>query len=92
MIKKILTSMLLVVSVHLFGQCPNVVWADEFSGSSLDVSKWNYDIGDGCAEGICGWGNNELQSYQQGNVTVNNGSLKITALKQRIKGSQYTSG
>ncbi|MEB8347201.1 family 16 glycosylhydrolase [Flavobacteriaceae bacterium KMM 6898] len=76
----------------VFSQCPTVVWADEFSGTSLDVTKWNYQVGDGCAEGICGWGNAELQSYQQSNVTVSNGTLKITAKKERIRGSKYTSG
>ncbi|THH40034.1 family 16 glycosylhydrolase [Neolewinella litorea] len=76
----------------LFAQCPNLVWADEFSGTSLDQAKWNYQIGDGCDIGICGWGNNELQSYQQGNVAVSNGQLQITARKERTRGSQYTSG
>lgn len=87
-------NLILLAFVIQFGaaQCPTVVWADEFSGNTLDLAKWNYQIGDGCAEGICGWGNNELQSYQEGNVTVSNGTLKITAQKERIKGSQYTSG
>lgn len=76
----------------IFAQCPTVVWADEFSGTSLDVTKWNYQTGDGCAEGICGWGNSELQSYQESNVTVSNGTLKITAKKERTRGSKYTSG
>ena len=76
----------------LRAQCPSLVWSDEFNGTTLDQSKWNYQTGDGCAEGICGWGNNELQAYQTGNVTVSNGSLKITARKERTRGSQYTSG
>ncbi|RED93406.1 family 16 glycosylhydrolase [Marinoscillum furvescens] len=85
---------IVAVCIHhiVVAQCPNVVWSDEFSGSSLDLTKWNYQIGDGCAEGICGWGNNELQSYQEANVTVANGLLSITAKKERVKGSQYTSG
>ncbi|NJB84663.1 beta-glucanase (GH16 family) [Lewinella marina] len=80
------------LSLPLAAQCPNLVWADEFSGNSLDQTKWNYQIGDGCDLGICGWGNNELQSYQQDNVVVSNGKLQITARKQRVRGSQYTSG
>ncbi|WP_421889227.1 family 16 glycosylhydrolase [Marinoscillum sp.] len=95
-IMKIAKSAMLLLLLSIAGvtmaQCPNVVWGDEFSGSSLDVTKWNYQIGDGCAEGICGWGNNELQSYQEANVGVSNGTLKITAKKERIRGSQYTSG
>src|SRR6266404_5200533 len=34
------------------------VWSDEFdgaAGTAPDPSKWNYDSGDGCSSGICGW-------------------------------------
>ena len=72
--------------------CPRVVWADEFDGTSLDLNKWSYQVGDGCAEGICGWGNNELQYYQSENVTVSGGMLKIEARQQRVRNKQYTSG
>ena len=75
-----------------FGQCPTIVWQDEFDGTTLDLTKWSYQIGDGCDQSLCGWGNNELQSYQESNVVVSNGSLKITAKKERIRGAQYTSG
>jgi beta-glucanase (GH16 family) len=68
------------------------VWSDEFDGTTLDQTKWNYQLGDGCDIGICGWGNNELQTYQQDNITVSNGTLKIMARKQRVRGSRYTSG
>lgn len=78
----------------LAAQCqnPQPVWADEFNGSALDTNKWQIMTGDGCSEGICGWGNNELQSYQAANLTVSNGSLKITAKKQRVQSKAYTSG
>jgi beta-glucanase (GH16 family) len=72
-------------------QCPTEVWADEFSGSAVDTSKWSFLIGDGCSEGVCGWGNNELQSYQTANATVSNGTLKIEAREERIKNKNYTS-
>ena len=58
------------------------VWRDEFDGNSLDLSKWEYQIGDGCAEGICGWGNGEFQNYTEENLTVSDGTLKITARAQ----------
>lgn len=73
-------------------QCPNLVWSDEFSGTSLDLTKWNYQTGDGCAEGICGWGNNELQTYRQENVEVSDGVLKIIAKAENVDGKNYTSG
>lgn len=83
-----------LLSAHTFAvQCqnPTPVWADEFNGSTLDTSKWHIMTGDGCSYGICGWGNNELQSYQAANLTVSNGSLKITAKKQRVQSKAYTS-
>ena len=72
-------------------QCPTVVWQDEFSGSSLDTTKWEPMIGDGCTYGICGWGNNELQYYQAENATVSGGTLKIEAREERVRGKKYTS-
>ena len=48
-------------SVPLTPKGWNLVWSDEFGGA-LDTSKWNIQTGDGTAEGIPGWGNNELQS------------------------------
>ena len=83
---------LIVSSSGVFAQCPTVIWEDNFDGNSLDETKWNYQNGDGCAEGICGWGNGELQTYKSENIVVSNGTLKITAKKERNRGSQYSSG
>lgn len=69
----------------------NLVWSDEFGGSSLDASKWNVQTGDGSAEGIPGWGNNELQSYQAANIDVGGGLLTITARRETADGKAYTS-
>lgn len=69
----------------------NLVWADEFDvDGAPDPSKWTYDLGDGSAQGIPGWGNNELQVYTDNaeNVQVQNGMLVITA---RQSGNGYTS-
>jgi beta-glucanase (GH16 family) len=61
------------------------VWSDEFdgpAGARIDSTKWSYETGDGCAEGICGWGNNEKESYTDAaeNVALNGqGQLMIVA-------------
>ncbi len=67
-----------------------LVWSDEFNGTSLDRSVWNYDIG----TGDWGWGNGEVQYYtdKADNVSVSDGSLKITAKRENYNGSAYTSG
>ena len=67
-----------------------LVWQDEFNGTSLDLSKWEPMIGNGCP-GICGWGNNEAQYYRAENATVGGGTLKITAKRENFGGAQYTS-
>lgn len=67
-----------------------LVWSDEFNTPGApDASKWGYDIGTGSG----GWGNNELQYYtnRPENVSISNGTLKITARKEAFSGSAYTS-
>ncbi len=72
----------------------NLVMQDEFDvDGAPDPSMWTYDIGDGSAQGIPGWGNNELQYYtdRPENVRVENGMLVITAREESFSGSAYTS-
>ena len=59
-----------------------LVWSDEFDGEKLDISKWTYDVD------CWGGGNNERQCYtdKEENVKLEDGFLKITALKKRSKG------
>lgn len=67
-----------------------LVWSDEFNTPGApDPAKWGYDIGTGSN----GWGNNELQYYtnRTENVTVSNGTLKITARRESFGGSAFTS-
>ena len=63
----------------------SLVWADEFEGVTLDASKWEIQLGDGCPD-LCGWGNGEFQSYERDNLTVGDGVLTITA-RQEADGS-----
>ncbi len=70
-----------------------LVWSDEFDGSEIDTSKWSFQIGDGTAEGIPGWGNNELEYYtdRTENAFLEEGNLVIQALKENYEGAAYTS-
>jgi cysteine-rich repeat protein len=68
-----------------------LVWADEFNGTGVNPTKWEFQTGDGSAYGIPGWGNNELQWYQIGNATVANGVLTIEAREESAGGKDYTS-
>lgn len=61
------------------------VWSEEFDGAAgarIDEATWNYEIGDGCSHGGCGWGNNEKEYYTDSpnNVALNgSGQLMIVA-------------
>jgi len=65
-------------------------WADEFNGDQLSAANWNFDLGNGCAVGLCGWGNGEKQEYTNdpANIKLENGRLVITATST---GSAYRS-
>ncbi len=83
---------LLFSSANSFGQA-TLVWSDEFDGSSLNTSDWEYMIGNGDAYGIPGWGNGELQYYTNRpvNISVSGGMLNIVALEEDYLGFDYTS-
>ncbi len=75
-----------------------LVWRDEFTGSSVNPSKWDFDIGNGFYDyknnaWIAGWGNEELQYYtrEPDNVFVKDSVLHIRALKESFHGCGYTS-
>ncbi len=75
----------------------NLLWQDNFN--SLNPDTWHVDIGDGCAKGLCGWGNQELQWYAESNTyiadipgEVGNKALVLEARDEAINGYAFTSG
>lgn len=63
----------------------NLIWSDEFDvAGAPDATNWTYDLGAG------GWGNGEAQTYTSdaANVSVSDGTLKITA---KADGGSYSS-
>ena len=68
-------------------------FSDDFNGTSLDESNWGTCYfwatdSEGCSNGGAG----ELQWFERDNVSVNNGTLRLSAQKQKSNGKQYTSG
>lgn len=62
-----------------------MIWNDEFSGNTLDTTKWGYQEGfllDENDINTAGWGNQELEYYTRDNVSVKDGSLNIVMKKQ----------
>ncbi len=68
----------------------NLVWADEFNAAAINQADWNFETGDGCPN--CGWGNNELEYYTNGdNLSLQSGKLIIEAREESIGSKNYTS-
>lgn len=61
-----------------------LVWSDEFNGTSVNTGNWNLDNGNPNV-------NHELEYYQSANATVTGGNLVITARQQSVGGQPYTS-
>ena len=64
-----------------------MVWSDEFDGPEINSNNWMFEIGTGNG----GWGNNELQYYQEDNASIIDGNLVIEARRQTLESSNYTS-
>ena len=63
------------------------VWSDEFDGPEINSNNWTFEVGTGNG----GWGNNELQYYQEDNTSIIDGNLVIEARRQTLENSNYTS-
>jgi beta-glucanase (GH16 family) len=75
-------------SQNIGGSTYNLVWSDEFDGSTLNAANWTPEVGRGPNND--GWGNNEAQTYttNSSNLRVEGGSLIMEAIKS---GSSWTS-
>lgn len=60
-----------------------LTYADEFEGSKLS-DDWSYLHGNGAEVNNPGWGNNELEYYQENNAVVKDGFLSIVAKKENV--------
>ncbi|PYZ95696.1 beta-glucanase [Alteribacter lacisalsi] len=77
-----------------------LTWEDQFEGDELDPDKWTIDIGNGFYDAngnwVPGWGNEELQSYQEDNVRVEDGKLILEGREETVSDEtgtyDYTSG
>lgn len=76
-----------------------LLWSDEFNGASLDGKVWATYDGNGCQIGLCGYGNQELQTYSPNNLSIVNvpfepgtRALAITARRETVGSNQFTSG
>ncbi len=68
----------------MMAQNRQLVWADEFNGSSIDPSIWQFESGQS---------NDNVQFYtnRQDNAKITDGVLQIIALKESYQGFDFTS-
>ena len=69
-----------------------LIWSETFEPTDSgrpNPAVWNFDLGDGSAHGIPGWGNNEREYYMESPVTVDSG-LTIHALREPADSSHET--
>ena len=84
------TSTFQTFDLYVEGEAPEATWSEEFNyNGAVDSNTWTHEIGNG----EWGWGNGEFQYYTSSlnNVKVEDGVLKITAIREDIAGYEYTS-
>lgn len=98
----LLASAILFTGSHAMADVMNpvigpVLYEEHFN--TLDPAVWNTIEGDGCAIGLCGWGNAELEYYRANNLSIENPSfepatkaLAIQARRETFGGKEFTSG
>jgi beta-glucanase (GH16 family) len=67
---------------HNLRNADDLLWSEEFTihqNGHPNGEVWNFELGDGSANGIPGWGNQELEYYRPENATVVDGMLQIVA-------------
>jgi len=92
-----LVSMTLCSIAQVNAAVGNLLWEDNFN--SLNPESWHVDVGDGCDQGLCGWGNQELQWYGKSNTYIadvpgesGNKALVLEARDEASNGYAFTSG
>lgn len=75
-----------------------LLWSEEFNGTSVNSAVWTAQDGNGCQIGLCGYGNAELQYYSPNNASIVNvpfesgtRALAIQARSQTVGGNVFTS-
>ncbi|QJE03558.1 glycoside hydrolase family 16 protein [Massilia forsythiae] len=76
-----------------------LLWSEEFNGSTLDSKTWTATDGNGCQINLCGYGNAELEYYSPNNLSIVNvpfesgtRALAIRAQSQTVGSNVFTSG
>ena len=91
------TTLLLLTYLFSSAQIGAIIWEDNFDTFNPEV--WTKNVGDGCDEGLCGWGNAELQWYAENNVNIEdipgepgNKALVFEAKNENVGTRSFTSG
>ena len=90
-------ALILLTCNQVHADVGELLWEDNFD--DLNLETWTVDEGDGCDEGICGWGNSELQWYDESNAYIadvpgeeGNHALVLEAIAEDSNDYAFTSG
>ncbi len=87
------------ISTTSVAQQGQLLWEENFN--ILNTEIWSIDEGNGCQHGnnMCGWGNGELQSYSESNVSIEeipneagNNALVLQARPDNLNDRAFSSG
>ncbi len=88
---QVVTLVISLLPIKIFAQqCEQLIWSDEFDGTSLNSGNWSYETGNGQD----GWGTGQLDyaTNRNENVRVEDGKLILELRKENYSGYEYTSG
>ncbi len=71
----------MLLSLPIVTTAQEIIYFDDFDSTELNNKVWSFQNGDGCPD-LCGWGNNELQTYRPENLRIEDSNLIITTTRE----------
>ncbi len=77
--------------IQVYDRDGNLEWEDRFEESEINRDYWTFETGNGHAQGIPGWGNDELQYYTDGENAWIEDDILILEAREEERTDQFGS-
>ncbi len=77
--------------IQVYDQEGNLEWEDRFEEPEINQDYWTFEIGNGHAQGIPGWGNAELQYYTEGENAWIEDDILILEAREETRTDEFGS-